>query len=83
MKKTRIAVVIVLTLSLLASIVGASVSEEVLLLTDGRKGVVFKSRFWLLDEKNEWKAAPVGRYVTTKGQVIKVGIEGITTSFQR
>jgi hypothetical protein len=83
MKKTRAALAIVLMVSLLAAFFGAAVAEEILLLTDGRKAVLQKERLFILAEKNEWKAAPVGKYVTTKGQVIKVGSEGITTYYQK
>jgi hypothetical protein len=83
MKKTRCAIAIVLTVSLLAAFVGAAVAEEALLLTDGRKAVLQKDRLLILVDNNQWKVAPVGKYVTTGGLTIKVGSEGITTYYKK
>ena len=83
MKKTRLAIAIVLMFSLFAAFFGTAVAEEILLLTTGQKAVLQQNRFLILDGNNQWTVAPLGKYVTTKGQVIKVGSEGITTYYQR
>jgi hypothetical protein len=83
MKKRNVAISVVLMVSLLAGFFGAAVGEEILLLTDGRKAVLQKDRLWILSEKKEWEVAPVGKYLTTEGKVIKVGSEGITIYYQK
>jgi lipase chaperone LimK len=83
MKKIRVAVAIVLMLSLVTAFFGTAVAEEILLLTTGQKAVLQPNRLLILSEKNEWKVAPVGKYLTTEGKVIKVGSEGITIYYQK